>query len=74
MAARRSVYASVVQRVEHHGLLASGWDVQGATDVIWALTSWQVWEQLVIERGWSKERYRDHLRSVLRKALIASRE
>jgi hypothetical protein len=72
MAARRAVYASVVQRLERDGLLSSEWDVQAATDFVWALTSWQLWEQLVVEQGWSKERYRHVLGSVLRSALIAS--
>jgi hypothetical protein len=30
-----------------------------------------VWEDLVIERGWSKSRYVEHLRRVLRASLLA---
>jgi AcrR family transcriptional regulator len=71
MAARRSLYASVVQRLERDGLLSSDWDVHAATDFVWALTSWQMWEQLVVEQGWSKERYRHVLEDVLRRTLIA---
>ncbi len=69
MEARRQVYASVVRRVQREGLLSAGWDVQAAIDMVWALTSWQVWEQLVVERGWPKGRYRRHLRAVLRRML-----
>lgn len=69
MEARREVYRSVVRGLQREGLLAPGWDVRTATDTMWALTSWQVWEQLVVDRGWSKGRYRRHLATVLRRAL-----
>lgn len=72
MGARREVYAAVVQRLAGDGLLSPQWDVESATDLVWAMTSWQVWEQLVIERSWSKERYRDHLGTVLRRSLLAA--
>lgn len=48
-------------------MLAPEWDVEMATDVLWAWVSWQVWEQLVIDRGWSKELYVSYLRMVLRR-------
>lgn len=74
MEARREVYASVVRRLKSDGVLSRGWDVRGATDMVWALTSWQVWEQLVIDRGWSKDRYRKYLRTVLRHVLTRGPE
>lgn len=73
MQARRSVYESVVQRLERDGVLSSEWNVRTATDILLALTSWQVWEQLVVDRGWSKQRYRRYLGTVLRQALIQRR-
>lgn len=72
MAARRTVYSAVVRRLQEDGLLASEWDVVSAVDVLSALTSWEVWEQLVVEQGWSKQRYRDYLRTVLERALVAA--
>lgn len=72
MKARREVYISVVEWLGRDGLLASEWDVDSATDLVWALTSWQVWEQLVVDRGWSKERYRERLRTALRRMLTNS--
>ncbi|MGH9194385.1 MAG: hypothetical protein ACRD1T_01430 [Acidimicrobiia bacterium] len=56
--------------LDREGQLAPQWDIETATDLLWSLTSWQVWEQLVVDRGWSKEDYVDHLRSVLRRTLL----
>lgn len=71
MESRRNLYHTVVERLQEEGLLASEWDVDSATDFLWALTSWQLWEQLVIDRGWSKDVYLDHLRTVMRQTLVA---
>lgn len=69
MEARRDVYASVVQWLERDGLLSPEWAIEAATDMVWALTSWQLWEQLVVDQGWSKERYAHYLRTALRRVI-----
>lgn len=71
MDSRRNLYHQVVQWLDRDGLLTSHWDIETATDVLWSVTSWQVWEQLVLERGWSKEKYLRHLRTVLRRTLVS---
>lgn len=71
MESRRNLYRSVIEWLERDKLLAPEWDVETATDVIWSLTSWQVWEQLVVDRGWTEETYRRHLRTLLRRTLVA---
>lgn len=68
MESRRKLYHEVVEWLDREGLLAPQWDIE--TALLWSLTSWQVWEQLVVDRGWSKEDYRGHLRSVLRQTLV----
>ena len=73
MEARRDVYASVVDRLNRDGLISRSWNVRAATDMVWALTSWQVWEQLVVDQGWSKERYRKYLGIALHRMLIRRR-
>lgn len=70
MESRRNLYHTVVERLEEEGHLASTWDIETATDFLLALTSWQLWEQLVIDRGWSTEGYLDHIRSVIRQTLV----
>lgn len=74
MEARRDVYASVVGRLKRDGLLSRGWDARAATDMVWGLTSWQMWEQLVVDQGWSKRRYRRYLRTALRHVLTQGPE
>lgn len=71
MESRHNMYNTVVERLQEEGVLASEWDVETATDFLWALTSWQLWEQLVIERGWSNGEYLHHLRTVMRRTLVA---
>jgi AcrR family transcriptional regulator len=74
MEARRDLYASLVTRLQRDGLLSPGWDVRTAIDMAWALTSWQLWEQLVVDQGWSKEQYRRYLRMVLHHVLTQGPE
>jgi AcrR family transcriptional regulator len=70
MANRYAGQSRLVQRLAAEGALAAGWSLEAATDLLWALTSIRVWEDLVIGRGWSKRRYVRHLRAVLRGALV----
>jgi AcrR family transcriptional regulator len=74
MASRRKLYHGVVEWLHRDGLLSSHWDIESATDVLWGLTSWQLWEELVVERGWSKDDYLRHLRTMLRMTLVGHQE
>jgi len=74
MASRRNLYRGVVEWLSRDGFLSSHWGIETATDVLWGLTSWQLWEELVVERGWSKEDYLRHLRTVLRRTLVGRQE
>lgn len=47
------------------GVLRSGLSVEQARDIIWTLCSAAVHDLLVIERGWTSERYRDWLAAAL---------
>lgn len=70
MESRRNLYHTVVERLEEEHHLASAWDIETATDFLLALTSWQLWEQLVIDRGWTTEDYLDHIRTVISQTLV----
>ena len=70
MESRRNLYHTVVERLQAEDGLASAWDIETATDFLLALTSWQFWEQLVIDRGWSTDDYLDHIRTVMRQTLV----
>ena len=45
--------------------LARPWTVPAATDMLWALMSFELLEELLIDRGWSPARYRTHLATLL---------
>lgn len=72
MESRRNLYHEVVEWLHRDGVLAPEWDIETATDVLWSMTSWQLWEELVVDRRWSSEDYLRHLRTVLRRTLLAS--
>lgn len=70
MRGRRQACQRILRWLQADGVLAPGWEVDDATDVLWALTSIQVWEQLVSDRGWSQHRYERHLGVVVRRTFL----
>jgi AcrR family transcriptional regulator len=63
---------TTVQRLRREQLLRPGLDIDTATDLLWALSSIPLWEELVLQRGWSAERYEQHIAELLIAALIDS--
>lgn len=61
---------AVVTRLHAAGDLAPRWDVPTAARLLWAVTSQRVWDDLVVDQGWSTSQYRTHLTSLLEAALI----
>jgi AcrR family transcriptional regulator len=60
----------VVRRLHDEGELAAGWDVTAAARCLWAVTSQRVWDDLVMDQGWSTAQYRKHLTALLEAALL----
>ena len=52
---------SIARRFQAEGALAPHLSLDAAADLLWSLTSLRLWEELVIGRGWSAERYRSHV-------------
>jgi AcrR family transcriptional regulator len=52
---------AIAQRFQVEEALARHLSLDGAADLLWSLTSQRLWEDLVIGRGWSAERYRSHV-------------
>ena len=50
----------LVEWIARDGRLAEGWDAKEATDWLWSLTGFRLYEELVIERGWSAEQLARH--------------
>jgi len=53
---------------EHH--LAPGWTVETATDMLWALTSTEPLERLLVDRSWSPEQYAERFGRLLRATFV----
>jgi AcrR family transcriptional regulator len=48
---------AIVQTLHDRRALRRGLDVTRATDILWTLIHPNVWQLLVVERGWTPERY-----------------
>ncbi len=48
---------AIVQRLHERGHLDPALDVEQATDILWTLNHPNNWQLLVVDRGWSPERY-----------------
>ena len=66
---RLAMCRSIVARMHTDGSLRQGLDADTAADVLWTLTSLRMWEDLVVQRGWSGERYRTQVGALLLGAL-----
>lgn len=69
MAVRLAGTRSAVMPVASAGGLRLGWTVNSATDMIFALLSPTMYEDLVIDRNWSQRRYTDHIVRLVRDML-----
>jgi AcrR family transcriptional regulator len=56
------------------GRLAPPWTVETATDMLWALMSFDVLEALVVDRRWSRKRLARRLSVLLRSTFVAEPE
>ncbi len=64
------LFRLLVRSLRADGLLDAGWTVPRATDYLWAGCSVQVWELLVVDRGWSHAQARTAIRTGLSKAIL----
>lgn len=62
--------AVAVQQIVTNGPLQEEMDAAQATDIVWTLTSPEVFLLLTRDRGWSKEKYAEWLADTLIKALL----
>jgi len=72
-ARRRRNQARLMASLHEQGVLRSGLSFEEATDVLWALTSYDVYRMLVVEQSWEPESYETWLAQLLVQHLLASR-
>lgn len=60
---------AIVARLEAEGNLRRGLDPSVAADLLWTITSLRMWEDLVLARGWSPQRYQQQITRLLLETL-----
>ena len=71
-ARRRQNQARLIAALHEQGVLRPGRSFEEATDVLWALTSYDLYRMLVVERRWQPEQYETWLAQLLAQHLLAS--
>jgi AcrR family transcriptional regulator len=69
-ARRRENQARLIAYLHEQRALCHGLPPEEATDVLWALTSYDLYRMLVVERNWSPERYETWLAQLLIQHLL----
>lgn len=59
----------LIARLQKERKLRAGLDASAAADLLWSLTSLRMWEDLVLERGWSARAYEERITELLLLAL-----
>ena len=72
-ARRRQNQARLMASLHEQGVLRPDLSLEEATDVLWALTSYDLYRMLVVEQRWQPERYETWLAQLLVQHLLASR-
>ena len=67
---RRAAHRAVIARIAAEGDLASGWTVDAAADLFFAVTLPAPWRELTGACGWPAGQYADRMSRFLRRALI----
>ncbi len=56
---------AIVARLQAENSLRADLDPGVAVDLLWTITSLRMWEDLVVQRGWSAETFQDHVNRLL---------
>ena len=62
--------AFIIRQLADAGLLPDDMDIAPARDILWSLTSRELYHKFIVERGWSSEAYEMWLRRTLRQTLV----
>jgi AcrR family transcriptional regulator len=71
-ARRRQNQARLIVSLREQGTLHAGLSFEEATDVLWALTGYDLYRMLVVEQRWEPERYETWLAQLLVQHLLVS--
>ena len=68
---RRAAHREVIARIAAEGDLASGWTVDTAADLFFAVTLPSPWRELTGTSGWSAAQYAERISRLLRRTFIS---
>ena len=68
---RQETSRALIRRLDEEGVLAPGWTLDTATDMLLALISNGVSATLLEERGWTPEQIGEHMALLLRSTFVA---
>jgi AcrR family transcriptional regulator len=71
MAFRRGTFRRMAERLKELHALASPWEVDDVSDLLYAVTHFDSWRELTGELGWSDDRYVEAMSRLLGRALLA---
>jgi AcrR family transcriptional regulator len=74
LASRLNGCGEVVARLRKEGVLRPGLTPTAATDLLWSISSLRVWEDLVLQRGWTPRQYEERITQVLLNTLTTEGE
>jgi AcrR family transcriptional regulator len=60
----------IVGRLRRDGVLAPGWTLDEAGEMLWSLLSIGNWENLTLERGWPVSLYVDRMKELTKRAFV----
>ena len=69
-ARRRQNQSRLIAYLHERQALRHGLSLEEATDILWALTGYDLYHMLVVEQRWSPERYEEWLAQLLRQHLL----
>ena len=72
MSWRYATNRALIARLDAEGVLAPGWTVDTATDMLLALVSNGVGETLLADRGWTPEQMGDRMARLLHSTFVAT--
>ncbi len=62
---------AIVARLQQERVLRVGLDPSVAADLLWTLTSLRMWEDLVLQGGWSAQQYETHVTALCLEAVTS---
>jgi AcrR family transcriptional regulator len=67
---RQSTFQAMIETLDERDELADDWSVDDAAATLYAVAHFDTWRELVVELGWSDDRYVESMTRLLSRALL----